>query len=105
LAGIIALVIWACGLSKPAQPDAPLSFNVIFGANLLVGVAVAAAGAVFGFIFTITGLSRARRETQTICPTGLEEIVKRIYAPRRNIARSGWSSLLRKKCPANDLLG
>jgi hypothetical protein len=52
-AGIIALVIWALGLTKPAQPDAAPSFNVILGANLLVGIAAAAAGAVFGFIFGI----------------------------------------------------
>lgn len=53
LAGIVALVIWAWGLTIPAQPDAALSFNVILGANLLVGIAAAAAGAVFGFIFGI----------------------------------------------------
>jgi len=53
LGGIIALVIWAWGLSGSAKPDAGLSFNVIFGANLLVAVAAAAAGAVFGFIFGI----------------------------------------------------
>jgi len=53
LAGIIALVIWAWGLSGSAKADAAPSFNVIFGANLLVGIAAAAAGAVFGFIFGI----------------------------------------------------
>jgi len=53
LAGIIALVIWAWGLSRSAQADAALSFNLVFGANLLVGIAAAAAGAVFGFIFGI----------------------------------------------------
>ena len=49
LAGIIAVVIWAWGLTKPAQPDAAPSFNLILGANLLVGIAAAAAGAVFIF--------------------------------------------------------
>jgi len=53
LAGIIALVVWAWGLSGSAKADAAPSFNVIFGANLLVGIAAAAAGAVFGFIFGI----------------------------------------------------
>jgi hypothetical protein len=53
LAGIIALVVWAWGLSGSAKADAAPSFNVILGANLLVGIAAAAAGAVFGFIFGI----------------------------------------------------
>ena len=53
LAGIIGLVIWAWGLSGSAKADTALSFNVVFGANLLVGIAAAAAGAVFGFIFGI----------------------------------------------------
>jgi hypothetical protein len=53
LAGIIALIIWSSGLSGLTKADAAPSFNVIFGANLLVGIAAAAAGAVFGFIFGI----------------------------------------------------
>jgi hypothetical protein len=53
LAAIIALVIFAWGLSRSANAGDALSFNVIFGANLLVGIAAAAAGAVFGFIFGI----------------------------------------------------
>ncbi len=53
LAGVIALIIFSSGLAGSAQPDAIPSFNVILGANLLVAIAAAAAGAVFGFIFGI----------------------------------------------------
>jgi len=53
LTGVIALVIWAWGLSRSANAGASPSFDVIFGADLLVGIAAAAAGAVFGFIFGI----------------------------------------------------
>jgi hypothetical protein len=48
---VVALMIWAYGLEGTSAGKQ--SFAVIMGANLLVGLAAAAAGAVFGFIFGI----------------------------------------------------
>jgi len=53
LVGFASLVVWALGMAEPASSNAMPSFTAILGANLLVGTAAAAAGAVFGFIFGI----------------------------------------------------
>jgi hypothetical protein len=53
LVGVASLVVWAGGMTEPASSNAMPSFTAILGANLLVGTAAAAAGAVFGFIFGI----------------------------------------------------
>lgn len=96
LAGIVALVIWAWGLSKPAKPDATLSFNVIFGANLLVGMAAAAAGAVFGFIFGIPRtLNPADRAAVAAAASQEGGVTHAVMAANTNLERiSDWFSTL-----------
>jgi hypothetical protein len=51
--GTAGLVIWARGLSEVPSTNGTLSFVAVMGANLLVGMASASAGAVIGFIFGI----------------------------------------------------
>jgi len=96
LAGIIALVVWAWGLSKPAEPDATLSFSVIFGANLLVGIAAAAAGAVFGFIFGIPRtLNPADRAAVAAAASQEGAAAHAVMAANTNLERvSDWLSTL-----------
>jgi len=96
LAGIIALVIWAWGLSKPARADATLSFNVIFGANLLVGIAAAAAGAVFGFIFGIPRtLNPADRAAVAAAASQERAATHAVMAANTNLERiSDWLTTL-----------
>src|SRR5258707_10001346 len=95
-AGIIALVIWAWGLSKPAEPDATLSFSVIFGANLLVGIAAAAAGSVFGFIFGIPRtLNPAERAAVAAAASQEGAATHAVMAANTNLERiSDWLSTL-----------
>lgn len=51
--GVAALVAWSRGLSEAPSANGTLSFIAVMGANLLVGMAAAATGAVLGFIFGI----------------------------------------------------
>ncbi|HTO68203.1 MAG TPA: hypothetical protein VMM15_43855 [Bradyrhizobium sp.] len=51
--GVAAMVTWSRGLTEPPTANGTLSFIAVMGANLLVGMAAAAAGAVLGFIFGI----------------------------------------------------
>jgi hypothetical protein len=96
LAGIIALVIWAWGLAKPAEPDATLNFSVVFGANLLVGLAAAAAGAVFGFIFGIPRtLNPADRAAVAAAASQEGAVTHTVMAANTNLERiSDWLSTL-----------
>jgi hypothetical protein len=96
LAGIIALVIWAWGLSNPAKTDVTLSFNVIFGANLLVGIAAAAAGAVFGFIFGIPRtLNPADRAAVAAAASQERAATHAVMAANTNLERiSDWLTTL-----------
>jgi len=51
--GVAALIVWAYGMVAAPNANTMPSFTAVLGANLLVGTAAAAAGAVFGFIFGI----------------------------------------------------
>jgi hypothetical protein len=53
LVGVASLFVWAWGMAEPPGANAMPSLTAVLGANLLVGTAAAAAGAVFGFIFGI----------------------------------------------------
>jgi len=64
--GVAALVTWSRGLSEAPTADGTLSFIAVMGANLLVGMAAAAAGAVLGFIF---GIPRTASSPEHTPPT------------------------------------
>ncbi|ESY09169.1 hypothetical protein NKK48_29015 [Mesorhizobium sp. C386A] len=94
--GVVALWIWADGL-KSTDAHSP-SFEAIMGANLLIGLASASAGAVLGFIFGIPRtLSVAERQAvaNAVKEGGGAEKNQAVMAINSNLERiSDWLTTL-----------
>jgi hypothetical protein len=94
--GTAALWIWACGL-EDASAGKP-TLGTIVGGNLLVGLAAAAAGAVFGFIFgmprTMTLADRIAF-AKAVKEEGLSDKAQGVMGVNTNLERvSDWLTTL-----------
>jgi len=96
VAGVIAIAIWAAGVVHTSSGTQVASFWAFFGADLLVGAAAAAAGALFGFIFGIPRTVDAATATATAAAqSGPAAATHAAMAANTNLERiSDWLTTL-----------
>jgi hypothetical protein len=95
--GVVALWIWAYGVGGAAA-DTPPGFWALMGANLLLGWAAAAAGAVLGFIFGIPRTMNAADRAavaNAVSQDGITGKTQAVMAANTNLERvSDWLTTL-----------
>lgn len=95
--GVIALWIWAEGVAEKAAGTPP-GFWALLGANLLLGLAAAAAGAVLGFIFGIPRTMNAADRAavaNAVSQDGITGKTQAVMAANTNLERvSDWLTTL-----------